>query len=131
MIFLDSNVPMYLIGQSHPHKVDSQALLERATVDGTRLVTDAEVFQEILHRYTAIGRRDAIPVAFETLLALVDEVLPIDLETVTRAREIVLARAALSARDAVHIAAMERAGVTRIMSFDRGFDGYPGIERLA
>lgn len=26
----------------------------------TRAVTDAEVLQEILHRYTAIDRRDAI-----------------------------------------------------------------------
>ena len=28
MIFIDSNIPMYLVGASHPHKVDAQRLLE-------------------------------------------------------------------------------------------------------
>jgi len=32
--------------------------------------------------------------------------------------------------DAVHLAIMEKAGVRRVLSFDTGFDGYPGIERV-
>ena len=28
MIFIDSNIPMYLVGAPHPHKVDAQRLLE-------------------------------------------------------------------------------------------------------
>lgn len=51
---------MYLIGADHPNKIDARRLLERAIVDGDVLVTDAEVFLEILHRFTAINRRDAI-----------------------------------------------------------------------
>ena len=54
MIFVDSNVPMYLVGAAHPHKADAQRLLESALASGERLVTDGEVFQEILHRYVAI-----------------------------------------------------------------------------
>ncbi len=50
MIFIDSNVPMYLIGAANPHKTDSQSLLERLIAAGERLVTDAEVLQEVLHR---------------------------------------------------------------------------------
>ena len=60
MIFVDSNIPMYLVGASHPHKDDARRLLERFVAERTPLVTDAEVFQEILHRYVAIDRRDAI-----------------------------------------------------------------------
>lgn len=60
MIFIDSNIPMYLVGSEHPHKVDSRQMLERCIADNERMVTDAEVFQEILHRYAAIGRKDAI-----------------------------------------------------------------------
>ena len=60
MIFIDSNVPMYLVGAEHPHKIDAQRILERCIADDERLVTDAEVLQEILHRYAAIGRKDAI-----------------------------------------------------------------------
>ena len=130
MILVDSNIPMYLVGADHPHKVDAQRLLERCVAERQRLVTDAEVLQEILHRYVAIGRREAIQPAFEALSAVVDEVFPIDLPVVTRAREIVLARASGSARDAIHVAAMEKNGVDVIMTFDRGFDGYPGIRRF-
>ena len=56
MILVDSNVPMDLVGVPHPHKVDARRLLETAIAFGERLVTDAEVLQEVLHRYVAIGR---------------------------------------------------------------------------
>ncbi len=130
MIFVDSNVPMYLVGAEHPHKHDAQRLLDRAVSRGDRLVTDAEVLQEILHRYHAVGRLEAIQPAFDALVPLVDEVLPIDLRTVQRAKEIVGLAVGLSARDAVHLAAMEHAGVRQLMSFDSGFDRWPAIERL-
>jgi uncharacterized protein len=39
-----------------------------------RLVTDAEVLEEILHRYVAIERPDAIQPAFDALLGVVDDV---------------------------------------------------------
>ncbi len=130
MIFVDSNIPMYLVGSAHPHKADAQRLLERCIADGERLVTDAEVLQEILHRYVAIDRRDAIQAAFDAILGVVDEVFPIDVASVDRAKAIVLGRPRLSARDAVHIAVMELRGVGRILSFDAGLDGYPGLARV-
>ena len=43
----------------------------------------------------------------------------------------VLGNRQLSARDAIHVAVMQREGVGRILSFDGGFDGVPGIERLS
>lgn len=121
---------MYLVGAAHAHKTDAQQLLERCVLDRRRLVTDAEVLQEILHRYVAIQRRDAIQPAFDALLGCVDEVLPITETEVQRAREIVLGSTELSARDDVHLAVMERHGIETILSFDRGFDGYPGVRRL-
>jgi predicted nucleic acid-binding protein len=130
VILVDSNIPMYLVGASHPRKVDAQRLVERALADGERLVTDAEVLQEILHRYLAIDRRDAIQPAFDAILGVVDEVFGIDRATVERAKTIVLGRRRLSARDAIHVAVMEREHIERILSFDSGFDGYPGIRRL-
>ena len=131
MIFIDSNVPMYLVGAEHPHKIDAQRMLERFIADDERLVTDAEVLQEILHRYAAIGRKDAISPAFQAILGVVDEVFAIELRDVERARDILFASQQLSARDAVHLAIMERNRIETILSFDSGFDGYPGITRLA
>jgi predicted nucleic acid-binding protein len=131
VILIDSNVPMYLVGADHPHKTDAQRLLERLTMDNRRLVSDAEVLQEILHRYVAIERRDAIQPAFDALLGAVDDVFPVTVENVTRAREILLGWPGLSARDAIHVAVMRQHGVEEILSFDRGFDHVSGIRRLA
>ncbi len=130
MIFVDSNVPMYLVGAAHPHKRDAQRLLERCISERIPLVTDAEVLQEILHRYTAIRRRDAIQPAFDALLGVVDDVWAVDRRAVERAKTILLERESLSARDALHVALMEQNGVTRIASFDTGFDVVPGLERI-
>jgi uncharacterized protein len=121
---------MYLVGAAHAHKVDSQRVLERLIAARERLVTDAEVFQEILHRYVAIGRRDAIQPAFDVLHAVVDAVLPIDGAIIERAKSTVLGRYHLSARDALHVAVMAQHDIRRILTFDTGFDGLPGIERV-
>lgn len=130
MIFVDSNIPMYLIGAAHPHKIEAQRLLEQVVAEGRRLVTDAEVLQEILHRYAAIDRRDAIQPAFEAVKGVVDEIFAVEAADVDRAREIVLGSPRVSARDALHLALMQRHGVGTIMSFDAGYDGFPGIRRL-
>jgi hypothetical protein len=121
---------MYLVGAAHPHKTDSQILMERLIAAGERLVTDAEVLQEVLHRYAAIDRREAIEPAFRVILDVVDDVLAIEKRDVLRAGEIAQNRALLSARDAVHIAVMERHGIESILSFDADFDRWPGLKRI-
>ena len=127
---VDSNIPMYLMGVAHPHKVDAQRLLEQAIAQGQRLVTDAEVLQEILHRYRAINRLDAIQPAFDALLGIVDEVFPIEEQDVRAAKDILLGSPRLSSRDTLHVAVMRRHDVPEVMSFDKGFDGTPGLVRM-
>ena len=130
MIFIDSNIPMYLVGAPHPNKESARHLLERAIVAGERLVTDAEVLQEILHRYVAIDRREAIGPAFDAILGVVDAVFPIELPDVQRARGL-LGTPRLQARDAIHVAVMQRHDIDRVLSFDRAFDDIPGLTRLS
>ena len=122
---------MYLIGAPHPHKAEAQVLLERFIAARERLVTDAQVLQEILHRYTAINRREAIGPAIQATLDIADEVFAIEQRDVMRAAEIVQNPALLSARDAIHVVVMERHGVRSVLSFDADFDRWPGIERIA
>jgi len=131
VILVDSNIPMYLVGAPHPHKADAQRLLEKLITDRQRLVTDAEVLREILRRYVAIDRRDAIQPAFDALLGVVDQVLAVDSMVVQRAKKIVLEYRQLSARDAVHLSVMEQNGIERILSFDSGLDAFPRITRLS
>lgn len=131
MILVDSNIPMYLVGAPHAHKSDARRLLEKVVSERQSLVTDAQVLQEILQRYAAIDRRDAIQPAFDALMGIVDQVLAVDRSIAERAKQIVLGYRQLSARDAVHIAVMEHHGIEQIMTFDSGFDGFPGITRLS
>lgn len=37
----------------------------------------------------------------------------------------------LTARDALHVAVMQRHDIAEILTFDTGFDGVPGIRRRA
>jgi predicted nucleic acid-binding protein len=131
VIFIDSNVPMYLVGAAHPHKVDARRLLENAIASNERLVSSAEVLQEIMHRYVAIRRRDVIQPAFDALLAVADEIYAVAREDVEQAKKTLDGMPKLSARDALHVAVMERREVNRIMSFDKAFDAVPGIERIS
>ncbi len=121
---------MYLVGAPHAHKLDAQLLVENALSAEERLLTDAEVLQEICHRYASIARRDMIQPAFDAILGVVDEVLAVKREDVETAKDILLRYTPLSARDAVHAAVMRRHGIDRIMTFDRGFDALPGLARV-
>jgi hypothetical protein len=130
-VFVDSNVPMYLIGEEHANRTRAQQLVGEASMALRPLITDAEVLQEILRRYTAIDRRDAIDPAFALTLGIVTEVLPIERVDVERARRLVLTSPRLSARDAIHVAVMQRHQIDHVLTFDAGFDGIPGLTRMS
>lgn len=122
---------MYLVGAAHPNKDRARQALEQCIAGGDRIVTDAEVLQEILYRYVAIGRRAAIQPAFDALLGVVDDVFSVERADVEEAKLLLLTADELSARDALHVAVMRRRDISRIMSFDRGFDGIPGVVRVS
>ncbi|MCZ6760295.1 MAG: type II toxin-antitoxin system VapC family toxin [Gemmatimonadetes bacterium] len=126
MIFVDSNIPMYLVGAPHPNKTQAKLMLERAITDGERLVTDAEVLQEILHRYVAIKRREAIEPAMHAILGVVDEVFPIGHRDVLLAQRILEDDEKLDARDAIHVAVIRRQRVSRVMTFDKRLEAAAG-----
>ncbi|HEY7838117.1 MAG TPA: type II toxin-antitoxin system VapC family toxin [Terriglobales bacterium] len=121
---------MYTAGAPHPNRTAAMEFLERLARNREEICTDAEVLQEIVHRYTKIGRRQEIAALLVKTLAMVDEVMAVGQSEVLRAAEIVQAPQALSARDAIHLASMENRGVRRIFSFDRDFDRWPGIIRM-
>lgn len=131
MIFVDSNIPMYLVGADHPNKTRARHLTEEAVASGESLCADAEVLQEILHRYLAVERPEFIDPAFAAVLGIVDVVYPIELADVERARRLVRSATKLSSRDALHTAVMQGRDIGRILTFDQGFDRIPGIERIS
>ena len=131
MIFVDSNVPMYIVGEPHPNQERAIVLVDELIDDGERLITSVEVYQEILHRYTSIRRPRAIDIAINELDRLVDEVLPYNMREIRAARTLLATVPGISARDALHVAVMRAAGCSRVLSFDGGFDNCPGIARVS
>ena len=128
MIFVDSNIPMYLVGAPHPNRDLLEAFLRHRTEEP--YVTSAEVYQEILHRYVAINRRGAIEDAFGVLDALVVSVFPISRDEVEVARQVVERQSELSARDCLHLAVMQAHDIHQALTFDRGFASRTGIAVL-
>jgi len=57
-VFIDSNIPMYVAGAEHPNRQPALRFLERVRDCAVDAVTSTEVLQEILYRYSAIGRRE-------------------------------------------------------------------------
>lgn len=122
---------MYLIGMEHPRRKDAVRAVADLVQRNETLVSSAEVVQEILHRYHAIRRREFVQPALRLLLELTEgEIFPVALSETLRAGELLVSHPEISSRDAVHVAVMESRGVSRILSFDRGFDAVPGIERI-
>ncbi len=130
MVFLDSIIPMYLLGSEHPNKALASAELSRLISSRERLVTDAAVYAELLDRYTEIGRRDMIQPAFDVLSAMVDEVIPIDAQRIIAAKALVLAYPSVSAKDAMHVATMQENEIRQILTFNVGYDVIPDIQRI-
>ena len=130
MIFVDSNIPMFVVGAAHPLKKEAIRLLEACIARGERLVTNAEVLQEVLHRYNAIRKPEAMQAAFNVLLGTIDEVYPVEAVDVHRAKDLLVDSPRLSARGALHVAIMARYNVKQILTLDSGFDGVTWIERV-
>jgi len=128
--FLDANILMYAAGAEHPLREPCRQALRRAVASRTPLVTDAEVLQEILHRYFAIRRPDAAAAVYRSAVDLCDEVMPIAEKDTARALELLRSYAELTPRDAIHVATMESAGVQRLLSADRDFDVVTSVQRV-
>jgi predicted nucleic acid-binding protein len=127
--FVDANVPMYAVGAEHPLKRPCLAVLRAIAGGDIAAVTDSEVHQEILHRYSALGDRGRAVEVSRLFLEAVPDVLPVTKADVERAAELMLAHPALPVRDAVHAAVMLRATVQRVITADRHFDLIAGISR--
>ena len=130
MILIDANIFMYAAGTEHPHKQPSLAFLRRVARDEVEVLIDAEVLQEILHRYRAIGRWAEGGGVFDLARRVVPTVAPITADVVGLAREILDAHDGATARDALHAAVCRQTGAEAICSYDRDFDDISGIRRI-
>ena len=131
MVFVDSNVPMYVAGRDHPLRDPARRFLERARSGDVDICTSTEVLQEILYRYAALKRLDLAGSVYDLFVHLCPTVLAVTLSDTDRARALLVSSRGISVRDAVHAAVMLNHDISEIATFDEGFDALAGITRVA
>ncbi len=129
-VYVDTTIFMYAMGAESPYKAPCARILRAGAADRQVLVTSAETYQEVLHRYRSIGRHADIQTTFEAISAAVRRVLPVtfeDMEEARRLGERTPRDAGASARDLVHAAVARRQGLREILTVDAGFASIPGV----
>ncbi len=130
-VFLDANVPIYAAGRPHPLKEPCAQVLLLVAEQPYAFVTDAEVLQELLHRYLALRIWPQGREVFRRFSELMQErVEAVQAADVERAAGLADTYPELGGRDLLHAAVMQRLGVRRIISADAGFDRLAEVERL-
>ena len=129
--FIDANIPIYAAGREHTYREPCIRVLAAVNDNPAAFVTNAEVFQEIMHHYRRTERWEAGQVVVESFAAMMrGRVSSVTIEDVLAAGQLARAHHGLSSRDLLHLAVMRRLGVSRIVTAGADFDRVPGIIRL-
>lgn len=130
IVFLDSNVPMYVAGRDHTHKEAATAILTRIQKGKLRACTSTEVLQEILYRYYAIDLPRVAHEVYDVMVDLCEHVFSVDLSDTEVAKQLLQQLKHVGVRDAVHVAVMLNNNISSIASFDKAFDRFANIKRI-
>ena len=129
-LFLDTAVFVYAGGREHPLRAPCRAILERVAAGALDATTSAEVVQQILHRFIAIGRPEIGAAMARDVLDAFEPVLPVTHGVMRRMPDLLGRYPTLAARGLVHVATCLKEGIEAIVSQDRGFDQVREIRRI-
>ncbi len=130
-VFIDTNIPMYAAGATHPLREPSRRVIRAIAAGTLDALTDAEVFQEILYRYLHIGGREKGFRVFDHFhRIMIGRILPVEGADVHQARQLAERYPNLSPRDLIHLAVMLRYHLPEIITTDMGFDTVDEVRRL-
>jgi predicted nucleic acid-binding protein len=130
MMLVDANVLMYAVGAEHPNKSPAVAFLESVANRQLEATIDAEVLQEIIHRYRALRRWSDGQRVFVLARKLFPDVLSITGAVMDQAKRLADEYDEISARDAIHAAVVDVYRLEGICTFDRDFDRIRGCRRI-
>ena len=78
-VFIDSNIPMYVAGGEHPNREPARRFLDRVRRGKVEACSSTEVLQEILYRYTSLGRLDLAREVYDLFVEICPVVLDVTL----------------------------------------------------
>jgi predicted nucleic acid-binding protein len=130
--FIDANVLIYhLVQPDHPHSAPSTALLARIRAGNERAYLASTVVAECAFVCARVYGSDNQPIAHALQEILSYPGIRTDHpEALATALELWGAQGPLSFADCFHLALAKQLGMTRIYTFDRKMDRYPGVERI-
>ncbi len=127
MIFLDTNIFMYAAGSEHPNKEASVKLLEQVVIGDIEAATSVEVIQEILHRYTHIGRKESGLKLATYVMEIVPIIYDIERQDIEKSMEL-LRKYTINSRDAIHAAVALNRKIPIICTYDSHFKAIEEID---
>lgn len=130
MILVDANILMYAAGAEHAHKRPSIGFLEKVGAGDIEATIDAEVLQEVLHRYRALKRWTDGSKIYSLARQLFPQVLPVTADILDEAKLLMDRHGHLMARDALHAAIALVHGLAAVCSYDRDLDMIDGLRRI-
>lgn len=130
MILVDANVFMYAAGAPHDFKLPSLKFLHDAARMERICCINAEILQEILHRYRAINRWEEGREVYHLAKKIIPTVEPIGGEILDKTVELMDTYPHLMARDCLHVAHCILADLEGICSFDQDFDTVQEVRRI-
>lgn len=129
-VFVDSNIPMYVAGAAHKNRDAARRFLDRVSAREVEACTSSVALEEILWRYTALGRPDLTRQVYDLFVEICPVVLPVTLADTDRARDLLCDGTAIVGRAATHAAVMLNHRIEWVATFDEGFDKVPGLRRM-
>jgi uncharacterized protein len=131
VILIDANIFMYTAGRECPQRLPCQRFLEKIVAGGGPAVcTDAEVLQEILHRYRSLKVPEIGFQLFDAVTHLGIPILAVTDRSMAEARALLAAHPGMSTREGVHLGVMREHGVEEVLSYDRGLSDVSWVKRL-
>jgi len=130
-LFLDANIPIYVAGRPHPLQAPCTRILELVAHQPQAFLTNAEVLQELLHRYLSLRRWPEGQQIIEGFARLMQgHIEPITAADVLGATALAEGHPGLSARDLLHVAVLRRVGAAGIITADARFESVAGLRRF-
>lgn len=128
--FIDTAIIMYAAGGEHPLRAPSRNILQRIGDGDLDGVVSVEVIQEIVHRFTRIGRSGIGQAQAIEAMDLFAPVLPITHALMRRVPELAARYPRLDSRGVVHVATCIHEGISEMISPDLAFDQVAEVRRI-
>jgi predicted nucleic acid-binding protein len=131
VILVDANIFMYAAGRESPQRLPCQRFLEKTVAgESPAACTDAEVLQEILHRYRSLKIPETGFQLFDSVTQLGIPILAVTDRSLREARKLLENHPGLSTRDGIHLGVMREHGIEEVLSYDRGLSQVSWVKRL-